>query len=803
MGLQAGDRLGPYEVQALLGVGGMGEVYRGRDTRLGRDVALKVISPKRVEDASLRRRFELEARAASVLNHPSIVTVYDVGETGGVSWIAMEWVEGRTLRQLLGPGPLPVRDALSLARQIAEGLAAAHAKGVVHRDLKPENVMVTAEGRAKILDFGLALLAAEDAPQEAMSRLETMEAPPDATRAGTILGTVGYMSPEQAAGRPVDFRSDQFSFGLILYEMLSGRRAFARATAPETLAAIIREDPAPLASLRTGIPKALHDAVAVCLAKRPEDRFASTRELSSVLESVAAIPLSTPAPATADVALPTPREPARPRLRRPALISGAVLGLALAAYGVSRLLVASAPIESLAVLPFDNGGEPSGESLSAGLTENLIDRMSSVRSLRVTARSSVFRLEPTIDAREAGRRLGVAAVLAGSFAQRGNRIAIGAELVDVATGARLWSERYDRPLAELMLVEERLVAGIASGLRLRLSSGERRELSRHGTQSLEAYELYLRGRHLVARDTEEDDFEARRLFLLATQKDEHFVQAHLAIADTYAKSALSGLVPPAQVWPLAEAELQKVLALDPGNVSARCALAMHRLVIDWDWTGAEREFAELVDDPRVLNGENFRGIALYLWARGRAADAAALVDRALRVNPGSLESRINRADFLAHAGRLDEAIAQYRAVVEAEPALASAHFGLADALKRRGDMAAAIESLRKAYELDDEPSGTAALASARTARDYERAEVAVARARLAELQAAARDHYVSPLQIARQQALAGERETALAGLEAALSERLPGLIYLKADRAWDKVRDDPRFAALVRRVGIP
>ena len=802
MGLQAGDRLGPYEVQALLGVGGMGEVYRGRDTRLGRDVALKVISPKRVEDASLRRRFELEARAASVLNHPSIVTVYDVGETEGVSWIAMEWVEGRTLRQVVGPGPLPIRDALSLARQIAEGLAAAHAKGVVHRDLKPENVMVTAEGRAKILDFGLARLAAEDAPQEATSRLETMEAPPDATRAGTILGTVGYMSPEQAAGRPVDFRADQFSFGLILYEMLSGRRAFARPTAPETLAAIIREDPAPLASLRTGIPTALHDAVAVCLAKRPEDRFSSTRELASVLESVAAIPLSTPAPATVDETHLTPREPARPRLRHPALVPGAVLALALAAYGVSRLLVASPPIESLAVLPFENGGEPSGESLSAGVTENLIDRMSSVRSLRVTARSSVFRLEPTIDPREAGRRLGVAAVLAGSFAQRGSRIAIGAELVDIATGARLWSERYDRPLAELMLVEESLVVGIASGLRLRLSSGERRELSRHGTQDLEAYELFLRGRHLVARDTEEDDLEARRLFLLATQKDEHFVQAHLAIAGTYTRSALSGLVPPGQVWPLAKAELQKVLALDPGNVNARCDLANQRFLFDWDWTGAEREFAELVDDPRVLNG-GFRAIAMYLWARGRAAEAAALVDRALRVDPGNLESRINRADFLAHAGRLDEAIAQYRAVVAAEPGLASPHFGLADALERRGDVAAAIESLRRAYELDDEPSGTAALAFARTARDYERAEVAVARARLAELQEAARDHYVSPLLIARQQAMAGEREAALAGLEAALAERLPGLLYLKVDRAWDKIRDDPRFAALVGRVGIP
>src|SRR5437762_8904216 len=247
----------------------MGEVYRGRDTRLGRDVALKVISPDRVENLSLRRRFELEARAASVLNHPSIVTIYDVGETEGVSWIAMECVEGRTLRDALIEGPLSTRDALSIARQIAEGLAAAHAKGIVHRDLKPENVMLASDGRTKILDFGLARQNVGESLESGGSKIETLAVPPgEPTVEGTILGTVGYMSPEQASGRPVDYRSDQFSFGLIVYEMLARRRAFQRPTAVQTLSAIISEEPVPLSSIRPGIPPALQNFVARCLSKR-------------------------------------------------------------------------------------------------------------------------------------------------------------------------------------------------------------------------------------------------------------------------------------------------------------------------------------------------------------------------------------------------------------------------------------------------------------------------------------------------------------------------------------------------------
>ena len=330
MGLQPGDRLGPYEIQALLGVGGMGEVYRGRDTRLGRDVALKVISPKRVEDASLRRRFELEARAASVLNHPSIVTVYDVGETAGVSWIAMEWVEGRTLRQMLGKGALADRATRSRSRgRSPTGSRPRTRKGVVHRDLKPENVMVTAEDRAKILDFGLARLTTADAPPEPVSRLETLESPPDATRDGTILGTVGYMSPEQAAGRPADFRSDQFSFGLIAYEMLSGRRAFARPTAPETQAAIIREEPVParVAAQRNPEGAPGRDRRLPGQAPRGPLRLDPRARGGARLDRRAARRRRPGHDRERDASSRRAEAVKRPRLRHPALIPGAVLAL--------------------------------------------------------------------------------------------------------------------------------------------------------------------------------------------------------------------------------------------------------------------------------------------------------------------------------------------------------------------------------------------------------------------------------------------------------------------------------------------
>ncbi len=804
MPLQSGDRLGPYEIQTLLGVGGMGEVYRGRDTRLGRDVALKVISAKLVGDPDLRRRFELEARAASVLNHPSIVTIYDVGESEGVPWIAMEWVDGRTLREALIEGPLPLARALTITRQLADGLAAAHAKGIVHRDLKPENVMLAADGRSKILDFGLARQTIVDTLEGPGSRVDTFAAlPGEPTREGSILGTVGYMSPEQASARSVDFRSDQFSFGLIAYEMLAGQRAFSRPTAVQTLSAIISEEPVPLSSVRGDTPQPLQELIARCIAKRPEDRFVSTRELATALEFVGTgSSVASVAPAHVQIAPPPAAERHRSVLR-PALVVGALVMLALAAVASWRFLATDAAIESLAVLPFENvGKDPEAEYLGDGLTESLIDRMSRVPSLRVMARATVFRFKSTADPQEAGRKLGVGAVLTGAVSRRGSQLSVSAELMETSTGARLWAEKYDRPLADLLRVQDSIALAVSDGLRLRLSGPEKRALVRYGTENPEAYELYLKARHVFLEDTEEACLEARTLYQQALEKDPGFVEAHLGVAATYGSSAVNGYSPPAETWPRLEEEARRVLELDSGNVSARGSLALRRF-FDWDWVGTERELQELSIDPRVVLGEQFRPIGMSLWARGRTEEAVALLERALRVDPGNPVLRNSLGNYLSHAGRFEEAIGYYTAALEAEPSDPRPLFGLAEALRRRGDIQGAIDTRRKAYQLSGEEDGATALATARTEKDYEAAEIAVARFRLGELEALAEERYVSPLDLARLQAQVGEREKAFSSLQAALDERSPGLVFLKAEQAWDRIRDDPRFASVVRRVGIP
>ena len=811
MALKPGDLLGPYRIQALLGIGGMGEVYRARDTRLGRDAALKVIAPRLLGDAALRRRFEIEARAASVLNHPAIVTIYDVGESGAVSWIAMEWVEGRTLRQVLSEALLPLGQVLSIARQIAEGLAAAHAKGVVHRDLKPENIMLGADGRAKILDFGLARQTIVETMEGSTSNVETPAALAGAaTFEGAILGTIGYMSPEQASGHAVDFRSDQFTLGLILYEMLAGRRAFERPSTVETLAAIIREEPVPLSSIRGGIPESLQHLIARCLAKLPEDRFASTRDLAAALESIATgVALGTAAspssltPTAVRGAVPSAARSMRTG-RRTVLSIGAALVVTIAAVAWVRFQTAPSAIDSLAVLPFENAtNDPNAEYLGDGLTESLIDQMSRVPSLKVMARTTVTRFKHTADPRAAGRQLGVGSVLVGTISKHDRQLVISAELVESSTGARLWGQTYDRPAAELLRVQDSIAWEIVDGLRLRLSRQEKRSLVAHATQNPEAYELFLRARFLLQHDTEEDDLEARRLYLQALEKDPNFVDAYLGVASTYARSAGNGYAPPTEACSRADQYARKALDLDPGNFGARVVLAIRHFQCDWDWPLAEREFRELSTDPRLFGRLSYHGVAMFFWATARPEQSVAVVERGLRVDPQNVESRVMMADFLAEAGRLGESINHYNAIIAAEPADPRPLYGLANVLRRRGDTTGAIDTLRKAYELAGEQLGIEALANARTEKDYDNAEVAVARNRLGQLEALAKERYVSPVDLAALQAKVGNREKAFATLERALAERSPGLVFLKVDRAWDPIREDVRFTAIVRRVGIP
>jgi len=782
----------------------MGEVYRGRDTRLGREVALKVIAPRLAGDAAFVRRFEIEARAASVLNHPAIVTVYDIGEAAGVSWIAMEWVEGRTLRQALADGPLPLREAWSITRQVADGLAAAHVKGIVHRDLKPENVMLGADGRARILDFGLARQTLGESLEGSLSQANTISTPPrDETREGMILGTVGYMSPEQAAGRLVDFRSDQFALGLIAYEMLTGQRAFARPTAVETLSAVIRDEPVPVAALRSGVPGRLQELVARCLAKRPDDRFASTRDLATGLDAIGS-GLSATDEAPTDLLETAPaRAPRRPRSPKTSLAVAATLGVGLA--GATWLHYRTpAAIDSLAVLPFENASkDPEAEYLGDGLTDSLIHQMSRVPSLKVMARATVFRFKGTTDPQEAGRKLGVGAVLTGTVLRRGQELSISAELVEISTGARLWGERYDRPFHDLLGVQDAIASEMATGLRLRLSGQEKKSLGGQGTLNAGAYELSLKAHYFLVKDTEEGILEARRLFAQAVVQDPSFVDAHLGLASTFAMSAVGGYEPPTEAWGRAQAAADQALTLDSQSVLARCALALRRFFYEWDWAGTEPELQALSVAPGLLHGDQFRAIGLSFWARGRPEEAVAVSERRLIVDPGDFATRNMLANYLAEAGRLDQALAAYRAVREGDPADPRPLFGMAEVLRRRGDTGGAIEARRRAYELSGEEDGVRALTAARTEAEYEDAEISVARSRLSDLDALTRERYVSPLDVARLEARVGRREQAFSRLDAAFTERSAGLVFLKVERAWDSLRGDPRFVDLVRRVGIP
>jgi TolB-like protein/tetratricopeptide (TPR) repeat protein/predicted Ser/Thr protein kinase len=805
MALPAGARLGPYEVEHLLGAGGMGEVYRGLDRRLGRAVALKVISQRLVGDDASRRRFETEARAASALNHPAIVTIYDIGESEDVSWIAMELVEGRTLRDVIAQGPLPIRQAWSIARQLADGLAAAHAKGIVHRDLKPENVMVTDEGAVKILDFGVARRAVASPLDDAAAAATVTGS---GTVAGVILGTAGYMSPEQATGQSVDFRSDQFSFGAVIYELLTGQRAFRRPSPVETLSAILRDEPLPLASIRHDTSEALQRVIGRCLEKSPAQRFSSTRELATALEALTP-ESSAPAVPTGPV-LPDRRTagPARPAISRlwVAMLAAVVVAVAAsAAYLWNQWRRAALPaITSVAVLPLENTAQdPAIEYIVEGLTDGLIDHLTRAEPLKVMARATVMRFKGQANPQEAARVLKVGAVVTGALSRREGQLVVSVELIDGATGERLWGQAFDLPAADLMRVQDTIVVSIAEGLRLRLSGEEKARLGGFGTSNSEAYQLFLKGRFRMESDTEEDDIEARKLFEQATEKDPKFLDAYLAISSTYARAGNS-YMSPREAMKQADKALDKAVAIDPNNIAVRVTMAHRRFALERNWAATEREYRAVMDDPAVLRTVQYHPISLFFVAIGQPDEAVGLVKRALEVDPGNLESQVMLGNFQLQAGRLDDALRTYTAIAADVPDDPRPLFGIADVYRRRADFAHAAAARRKAHELEGDDDFARAFARAETDAEYAKAEMTVARATLRSAEErAARGGYVPPIDLARLHAQVGDREQALAGLEGVVNEPYTGLLLLKVDQAWDSMRTDPRFAAVVRRVGIP
>jgi serine/threonine-protein kinase len=781
-----GDLLaGRFRIARFIAAGGMGEVYEAEDSELGGRVALKTIRPEIAEEAGSIDRFKREVHLARQVTHANVCRIYDVFRHEGTTFLTMELLHGETVAERLSrAGRLSTAEARPIVSQITAGLGAAHRVGVVHRDFKSANVVLVPDAseeggvRAVITDFGLARRSAT--PEEASLA---------ATMTAGIAGTPAYMAPEQVEGGDVTAAADIYALGVVMYEMVTGERPFTGHTPLSIAVKRLKEPPASPRALVRDVDPLWERAILRCLERNPSDRFASAADVSRALggERIAG----------------GKRMLTRRRLGWAAVALAVVVAAAVLGRRV-RFGGAPAAIESLAILPFENASkDPDADYLGNGITENLIDQFSRVPSLKVMARATVFRLRGAADPQEAGRKLGVGAVLTGSAARRGNGISVTAELIDTSDGSRLWGQTFDRPLSDLLRVQDSIAAAVSDGLRLRLSDEERRALVLHGTTDPQAYELALKARYFFEKETEESNLEARRLFQQAAEKDPKFTEAWLGIGATFASMAVNGYGSPAEAWQQQAAALLKASQLEPRNVLTRAAIAHRRFYFDWDWSYCETEYRDLSTDPRVLRTEMFRPIGLYFWARGRADDAVALMDRALRIDPGNVATRSMKADFLSHAGRLDDAIAEYKALVATEPSNPFPLYGLAGLLRRSGDVPGAIATLRKAYELTGEEAGAKALAAAKSGEDYRNVEVGVARARLAELEEMAGERYVSPLDRARLEAQAGEGEKAFASLAAALAERSPGLVFLKVDRAWDGIRDDPRFAELVRRVGIP
>ena len=651
MSLAAGTRLGPYEILSPLGAGGMGEVYRARDSRLERDIAIKVLPTHLAKDPDALARFEREAKAVAALSHPNILAIHDFRSEQGISFSVTELLEGETLGSRLALSPLPWRKAIEIAIAVAEGLSAAHSKGITHRDLKPENLFLTSDGRIKILDFGLARWR----PYSDSTETELAVTDP-----GTIMGTVTYMSPEQVRGMQVDAPSDIFSLGCVLYEAIAGRKAFGRPSGPETMAAILREDPPALGDSGTKIPPDVDRLIQHCLEKNPQERFQSARDLAFALRA-----LLTNSGSSRQVA---------PRSRK--------------------------VIDSLAVLPFANtSADANVDYLSDGITENLINNLAQLPKLRIVPRSIVFRFKgKDVDPRGVGRDLGVRALLTGRVLLRGDTLNIQTELVDVVEQSQIWGAQYNRKFSDIFAVQEEIASEICDKLRVHLSSEQKKRLAKRHTQDTEAYQLYLKGRYYWNRRVPDKVHKAIELFQQAIDKDPRFAPAYAGLADSYASLGIYGALTPKESFPKLKAAAGKALELDESLAEAHASMAWARGFYDWDWAAAEAQFKRALE-LKMSYATAHHFYAFLLTAVGRFDEGVAESRRAQEIEPLSVVVNAGLSLAYYHARQYDQSILQAGKTIELEPTYGAAHFALGLAREQKGSLEEAIASFQRGAEL--------------------------------------------------------------------------------------------------------
>jgi serine/threonine protein kinase/tetratricopeptide (TPR) repeat protein len=790
-----GQTLSHYRILSKIGAGGMGEVYRAHDTQLDRDVALKVLPAGTLTDETARARLVREARLASKLNHPHVCTIHEVGESEGQAYIAMELVEGQPLSARLAQGALPAEDLLRLGQQVADALAHAHERGVVHRDLKSANVVVTPEGRAKVLDFGLAKRVSGHDLAAA-----TTLSQPSLTKAGALAGTLAYMAPEQLLGQPADQRSDIWALGVVLYEMATGRLPFQENLSSALIDDIIHKEPPAPGRLRHDLPPGIEQAILKCLEKEPGNRYQSARELLVDFRRLSS-PRGVPVAARRV-----------PLLRRRSVI-GLLVALVISTLAATTYFAwrrhepAARPPGGkimLAVLPVDNlSGDPNQDYFSDGLTEEMIAQLGSLqpRRLGVIARTSAMRYKRTgkpID--EIGRELGVEYILESSVRREVNRVRITAQLIQVRDQTHLWAESYERELAGVLAIQSEVSERIARSLAVELLPAEQARLASAKPPNPEAYELNLKGRYHWNKRTSKDLLRATEYFQAATAADPTYALAYAGLGDSYALYSFYGVLPPKESFPQARAAAEKALQLDGTLIEAKTTLAFVSFYYDWDWAAAETQLKQVLETrPGYAIARQW--YAEYLTAMGQYEAAIPEIKRAQESDPLSPLLKAMEAYVYNYGRQYQQAIEAAKRALPLDPnyAITYGHFGFAyEALGRYGE---ALD----AYRRSDDLSGGRTSDKLRIACVYERSGRHREATELLRQILSPRweGQRPTPVSIAMTYATLGDRNEAMAWLEKAYQARDVSLVRLRVDWRFDPLRSDPRFQDLVRRMKFP